>query len=147
MWFVVSELGLAEQSSWEELLGALGRGAESRGSGMEELVLPCGVWQCHGRGLGSPWPEGSRLGSPGAVWSQEMQNNPSPPSCVQSKRESKAAENPGFPFLFGREGCGKHRGGDRQVKWAQLHLFLTPLHPQPPGGTGPHNPPQLFIYL
>lgn len=73
-----------------------------------------------------------------------MEINPSPPRCVQSERESKAAENPGFPFLFGGEGCGKHRGGDGRVKWEQLHLFPTPLPPQPLGGTGPPSPPQLL---
>lgn len=73
-----------------------------------------------------------------------METNPSPPCCVQSERESKATENPGFPFLFGGERFGKHKGGDGRVKCVQLHHFPMPLHPQPLGGTVPPSPPQLF---
>lgn len=54
MWFVAPEPGLAEQSSWEALLRTLGRRAEGRGSRTEEPFQPCGVWQCRGRGSGSP---------------------------------------------------------------------------------------------
>lgn len=60
MWFVAPEPGLTRQSSWEALLGALGRRAEGRGSRMEKLFQPCGGWQCGGRGSGSPWPGGSQ---------------------------------------------------------------------------------------
>lgn len=33
---------------------APGRRAEGRGSRTEEQFQPCGVWQCRGRGSGSP---------------------------------------------------------------------------------------------
>lgn len=101
MRFVAPEPGLTEQSSWEAPLGALGRRAEGQQDGGAAPAL----W-----GLAVSW---SWLGEPlsrgvppGAVWRQEMETNP-PHPAVQSKRESKAAENPGFPFLSGGEGCGK----------------------------------------
>lgn len=54
-----------------------------------------------------------------------METNPFHPPTV-SKRESKAAENPGFPFLFG-EGMEEKQGRRWTSYGTQLHLFLLPL--------------------
>lgn len=76
-------------------------------------------------GRGAPDRGGPAWAALGAGWSQEMETNPFPPCCVWSKRESKAAENPGFPFLFGRR-MGETRG--RRWKSYEAQLYLFPLH-------------------
>lgn len=97
-------------------------------------------WRCRG----------SHLGSPVCCWSQEMETNPFLPCWVQSKSGSKAAENPGFPFLFGT-GMGEtqgrrwmsHRDAAPPFPTAQGSMLPHP-QPLPLGEVALHIPPQIF---
>lgn len=100
MWFVVPEPGLAEQSSWEALLGALGRGAEGRRSRVEELFLPCGVWQYRGAPAQGD-PAWAALELSGV---RKCRIIPPHPAVCRARGNQKQLKIPDFPFcLAGRD--------------------------------------------
>lgn len=102
MRFAAPEPGLIDQSSWEARLGALGRCAEDRGwQDGDACYSSAGSSSVMVVGRGAPGLGGPAWAALRAGWSQETETNPFPPCCVRSKRESKAAENHGFPFLYG----------------------------------------------
>jgi len=135
----VPDPGLSERSSWEGRRGALGRCAEDRGR-RDGDSSDAGFGSVAVVGRGDPDRVGPAWAALRAGQSWEMETNPFPPCCERARGNQKAAENPGFPFPFGR-GMGKHRGGDRQASGrsstsshcpglgAEGGLAL-PIHPQ-----------------
>lgn len=111
------EPGLAGQSSWEALLGALERRAEAGEAGWRSCSSP----------VGPGGPAWTALELSGA---RKWRLIPPHPAVCRARGNPKQLKIPDFPFWTGMREAQKRRG---RVKRAQLHLFLTPLHPQPLG--------------
>lgn len=121
--FVGPDPGLTDRSSWEALLGALGRCAEDRGrQDGDSCCGDAGSGSVAVVGRGAPARGGPSWTALELAGAGKWRLIPSRPAVRGARGNQKQLKIPDFPFYL-VEGWGKRRGRGGQATGVQLHLF------------------------